>query len=132
MGTSSERAREQETTKLLQYGFRYFSGRTLMQAGAPLDNGSRKVWFGAEDVVDLVPVKPVYVTLPMGREATIEAVLDAPASLDAPLLDGQVVGTLQIRLGSRILAQTDVAVAKPIPEGDFVKWAMDTVLRLFE
>ena len=68
----------------------------------------------------------------MGREATIEAVLDAPASLDAPLLDGQVVGTLQIRLGSRILAQTDVAVAKPIPEGDFVKWAMDTVLRLFE
>ena len=132
MGTASERAREQETTKLLQYGFRYFSGKTLLEAGVPLENSSRKVWFGTEDSIDLVPVNSVYVTLPLGREGSLEAVLDAPASLDAPLSEGQVVGTLSIQLGTRTLAKTDVAVARAVPEGDFMKWAMDTVMRLFE
>lgn len=132
MGTASERAREQETTKLLQYGFRYFSAKTLMEAGAPLENSARKVWFGTDETVELVPVNTVYITLPMGREGNLEAVLDAPVSLDAPLTEGQVVGTLSIQLGARTLAKTDVAVARAVPEGDLMKWAMDTVLRLFE
>jgi serine-type D-Ala-D-Ala carboxypeptidase (penicillin-binding protein 5/6) len=103
-----------------------------MEAGAPLENSARKVWFGTDETVELVPVNTVYITLPMGREGNLEAVLDAPVSLDAPLTEGQVVGTLSIQLGARTLAKTDVAVARAVPEGDLMKWAMDTVLRLFE
>ena len=131
MGTASEKTREQETTKLLQYGFRYFSGKTVFAAGEPLPESARKVWFGEMESVDLAPTEPLYVTLPLGRESAIQATLDAPDTLDAPLEAGAVVGTVKIRLGERVLAESPVAVAEAVPEGGLFKRLMDFVLRLF-
>lgn len=131
MGTASEKAREQETTKLLQYGFRYFSGKTLFAPGEPLPESARKVWFGEMESVDLAPTEPLYVTLPLGRESAIQATLDAPDTLDAPLEAGAVVGTVKIMLGERVLAESPVAVAEAVPEGGLFKRLMDFVLRLF-
>ena len=131
MGTASEKAREQETTKLLQYGFRYFSGKTVFAAGEPLPESARKVWFGEMESVDLAPTEALYVTLPLGRESAIQATLDAPDTLDAPLEAGAVVGTVKIMLGERVLAESPVAVAEAVPEGGLFKRLMDFVLRLF-
>ena len=131
MGTASEKAREQETTKLMQYGFRYFSGQTVFEAGQPLPQSSRKVWFGEAEAVELAPTESLYVTLPLGRESSIQATLDAPETLDAPLEAGAVVGTVKIMLGERVLAESPVAVAQAVPEGGLFKRLMDFVLRLF-
>ncbi|MDC3032828.1 D-alanyl-D-alanine carboxypeptidase [Litorivicinus sp.] len=131
MGTASEKVREQETTKLLQYGFRYFSGQTVFAAGQPLPESAREVWFGESEMVELVPTESLYVTLPLGRESAIQATLDAPDTLDAPLEAGAVVGNVKIMLGERILAESPVAVAEAVPEGGFFKRMVDFVLRLF-
>lgn len=131
MGTASEKAREQETTKLLQYGFRYFSGQTVFAAGQPLPESARRVWFGESEMVELAPTEPLYVTLPLGRESAIQATLDAPDTLDAPLEAGAIVGNVKIMLGERILAESPVAVAEAVPEGGFFKRMIDFVLRLF-
>ena len=131
MGTASEKAREQETTKLMQYGFRYFSGQTVFEVGQPLPESSRKVWFGEAEAVELAPTESLYVTLPLGRESSIQATLDAPETLDAPLEAGAIVGTVKIMLGERVLAVSPVAVAQAVPEGGLFKRLMDFVLRLF-
>jgi D-alanyl-D-alanine carboxypeptidase (penicillin-binding protein 5/6) len=131
MGTASEKAREQETTKLMQYGFRYFSGQTVFEVGQSLPESSRKVWFGEAEEVELAPTESLYVTLPLGRESAIQATLDAPETLDAPLEAGTVVGTVKIMLGERVLAESPVAVAQAVPEGGLFKRLMDFVLRLF-
>lgn len=131
MGTASEKVREQETTRLLQYGFRYFSGQTVFAAGQPLPESAREVWFGESEMVELVPTESLYVTLPLGRESAIQATLDAPDTLDAPLEAGAVVGNVKIMLGERILAESPVAVAEAVPEGGFFKRMVDFVLRLF-
>ena len=131
MGAASEKMREQETTKLMQYGFRYFSGQTVFKAGQPLPESSRKVWFGDAESVELAPTESLYVTLPLGRESSIQATLDAPDTLDAPLEAGAVVGTVKIMLGERVLAESPVAVAQAVPEGGLFKRVVDFVLRLF-
>ena len=131
MGTASEKVREQETTKLLQYGFRYFNGQTVFAAGQSLPESAREVWFGESEMVELVPTESLYVTLPLGRESAIQAMLDAPDTLDAPLDAGAVVGNVKIMLGERILAESPVAVAEAVPEGGFFKRMVDFVLRLF-
>jgi D-alanyl-D-alanine carboxypeptidase (penicillin-binding protein 5/6) len=131
MGAASEKAREQETTKLMQYGFRYFSGQTVFELGQPLPESSRKVWFGDAESVELAPTESLYVTLPLGRESSIQATLDAPDTLDAPLEAGAVVGTVKIMLGERVLAESPVAVAQAVPEGGLFKRLVDFVLRLF-
>lgn len=130
MGTDSEKAREQETTKLMQYGYRYFSGKTLFEAGAELPQSTRKVWFGQTDSVELMTTEPLYVTLPLGRESSIQATLDAPDTLDAPLNQGDVVGTVRIMLGDRVLAESPVAVASDVPQGGLFKRLIDFVMKL--
>ena len=58
-------------------------------------------------------------SLPLGREPSIQAILDAPDSLDAPLESGATVGTIRIMLGERVLAESPVAVANAVPEVEF-------------
>ena len=131
MGTASEKAREQETIKLMQYGFRYFRGQIVFEVGQPLPKSSRKVWFGETETVDLAPTEPLYVTLPLGRESAIKAILDAPDTFDAPLEIGPTVGTVKVMLGERILAESPVAFASAVPEGGIFKRFADFVLKLF-
>ena len=132
MGTAGEKAREQETSKLLQYGFRYFSGKMLYDANEVLPSSERKVWFGQLDSIQLVTENPLYVTLPLGRESSIKAVLDAPDILEAPLALGQMVGNIKIMLGERVLAKSDVLVETAVLEAGFFKKSVDFVLRFFE
>ena len=77
------------------------------------------------------PTESLYVTLPLGRESAIQATLDAPNTLDAPLEAGAIVGNVKIMLGERILTESPVAVAEAVPEGGFFKRMIDFVLRLF-
>ena len=89
------------------------------------------MWFGEAETVELAPTTPLYVTLPLGRESAIQATLDAPEALDAPLDAGAVVGTVQIKLGDRILAESPVAVAESVSEGGLFKRLVDFILKLF-
>lgn len=131
MGTASEKIREQETSKLLKYGFRYFSGKTIFDSMQALPKSERKVWFADIENVALAPTNSMYVTLPLGRENSIEAVLDAPEALEAPLKAGDEVGTVKIVLGDRVLAESPAAVAIDVPEGGLFKRFVDLILRLF-
>ena len=54
--------------KLMQYGFRYFKGIEIFNAGQGIPDSERRVWFGQDDKVALNPLEPIYVTLPFGRE----------------------------------------------------------------
>lgn len=128
MGTASEDARERETSTLLQYGYRYFTGKTLFEANQVLPQSAREVRFGEAESVDLVTVNPLYVTLPIGRDASIEAILDAPGTLRAPLKAGDVVGTVRVMLGERVLAESPAAVATDVAEGPWYQRIIDTVL----
>ncbi len=132
MGTANENARERETTKLMQYGFRYFRGQIVFEAGQSLPESTRKVWFGESETVDLAPTKPIYVTYPLGRESSIQAILDVPDTFEAPLDAGSVIGTVKVMLGERILTESPVAFASSVSEGGIFKRLADFVLKLFQ
>ncbi len=91
-----------ESQKLLSYGFRYFETQKLYEAGIPLRTVD--VWYGADDTVELGVAEDVFITIPRGTYEQIEAELEVPRVIEAPLAAGEGLGELRLALhGESIL-----------------------------
>jgi D-alanyl-D-alanine carboxypeptidase (penicillin-binding protein 5/6) len=71
MGTKSEKARAQESQKLLNYGFRFFETHRLYTAGQELKQ--MRVWKGESEALKLGLSSELYVTVPRGLYKKLNA-----------------------------------------------------------
>jgi len=93
-GMASIKARDEETSKLMDWGFREFTNRSLFAAGDKVTDA--EVWLGDKASIPLVIQKDLAVTLPRAQAQTVsvKAVYDGP--LPAPIAQGAVVGKLVV------------------------------------
>ena len=93
-GLPSERARSEESERLLEWGFREFSNYELFSAGQEVDRA--EVWLGAEETVPLTLSETVLATLSQREheEMTVSVLYDAP--IPAPIAEGQELAVLRI------------------------------------
>lgn len=119
LGTNSKAARERETQKLLAYGYRYYETHLTHRAGAEL--ASHKVWKGVSEEVSLGITEDVWLTIPRGRHDAVRGELTIDGVLQAPISEGQVLGTLQITLDGQKLAQKPLVALREVDEGSFLR-----------
>jgi D-alanyl-D-alanine carboxypeptidase (penicillin-binding protein 5/6) len=93
-GMASIKAREEETAKLMDWGFREFTNRSLFAAGDKVTDA--EIWLGDKASIPLVIAKDLIVTLPRAsaQSLTMKAVYEGP--LPAPVEQGAAVGNLVI------------------------------------
>ena len=127
-GARNEQARMAETQKLLTYGFRFFENRTFYRKGAVLAQPT--VWKGEESQVQVGLEKDLTLTVPRGQaeRLTAEAVLQ-PEIL-APVVQGQKLGVVEIRLDDRVIHTADLVALENVERGGFFKRILDSI-RLF-
>ncbi|MCI0510424.1 penicillin-binding protein 6 [Chromohalobacter marismortui] len=127
MGTDSDEARAQETQKLLSYGFRFFETQQLYKSGAVLNKP--RVWGGEQDTLRLGVASDVFITVPRGRIDDLNAQLDIRKTINAPVEQGEQLGTLKIKLNGKVLDERPLVALEPVPEGGFFKRLWDSVLQ---
>ena len=114
MGTDSDEARMLESQKLLKYGFRYFETRRPYQGQTMLKDN--EIFYGASDTVPLGVAEDVYVTIPRGHYNELEAELEVPAVLEAPVAAGEEVGELLLTLGGEKVFEAPLIALEAVPE----------------
>ena len=117
MGTESDAVRVRESQKLLSYGFRYFETHRLYDSEAPLKTS--EVRYGSADEVSMGVPETIYVTIPRGRYDEVEASLDIPAVLEAPINEGDQVGELRVTLDGETLATSPLIARETVTELEF-------------
>jgi D-alanyl-D-alanine carboxypeptidase (penicillin-binding protein 5/6) len=128
MGTKTEEARATESLKLLNFGFREFQTQQIYSAGKILQQAP--VWSGALKQVDVGVKDAVVITIPRGTQDKLHAEVAINKIIQAPLQEGEILGSLTIQLdGKEILSQPVVAMVA-IPEGGIFTRIWDG-LRLF-
>ena len=121
MGTRSDAVRVRESQKLLSYGFRYFETHRLYGNEAPLKTS--EVRYGSADEVSMGVPEAVYVTIPRGRYDDIEATLDIPGVLEAPIDAGAELGELRVSLDSETLVTAPLVARESVAElGSFARF----------
>ena len=130
MGTGSEKTRADEAQALLNYGFRFFESHTLYPPGREVARAV--VWKGAAAEVPLGTTAPVVVSIGRGRYEQLEASVDVPTELLAPVAEGQPVGTLRVSLDGTVLAEQPLVALAAVEEGGFFKRMSDGIWMWWE
>ena len=125
LGAASQEARAQETMKLMNYGFRFFETLPLYQAGAKLVDS--EVYMGVEDMVALGTGEAMTLTIPKGQKASLDIQLDIDKSIEAPIEQGQVLGSVIVSLEGNMLAKRPVVALQSVDEAGIFKRLWHTV-----
>lgn len=112
MGAPSERQREVQTTRLLNWGFSHFVKSPIAMAGervgaVPLD------WGKAPEVAAVTTDTVVFVLTPEQRKR-LRREVDLPSLRPAPIVAGDSIGVLRISLGDSLLARVGLVAAASV------------------
>ncbi len=91
-GMESETERRQEGSRVMRAAFADFEAVPLVSAGAQV--GVAEVWLGQEQSVPLVVAEDLEVGLHVNSKRSLSAVVHYTGPLEAPVMEGDVVGEL--------------------------------------
>ena len=129
LGAESEKSRASVSQSLLNYGFRFFETHRLYTAGEILNK--TRVWKGDSDSVSLGLMEDLYVTIPRGSYAQLEAFMDVDADIEAPLEKGSRHGAVRVSLAEDEMLNAPLVALEPVGEGSIFQIAKDHILQLF-
>jgi D-alanyl-D-alanine carboxypeptidase (penicillin-binding protein 5/6) len=130
LGTKSTDARTAASAALLNYGFRFYETRRLYTAGQDITEA--RVWKGDRDTFSIGVGEDVFVTIPRGAYDRLEAQLELPARIIAPVAEGSDLGTVAVTLAGSSVAQASLKSLANVDRGGLWQRARDTVLMWLE
>ncbi|MGB5853813.1 MAG: serine hydrolase [Oceanisphaera sp.] len=125
MGASSERSRAAESKKLLTYGFRFYQTLTPYEAGTKLMD--QQIWMGDKDTIALGVDKAVAVTIPRGQAQNLQADFTLDKSLRAPIVKGEQVGTLHLKLDGEDVITLPLVALEDVEQGGVFSRMIDYI-----
>ena len=130
LGTENDEARMRESQKLLSYGFRNYETKTLYQPGTTLQE--QPIFYGEVEALPLGVAEDVIVTFPKGYYQDIDASISVPAYFEAPISKGDVLGTIELRLGDDVIYAGDVLAEIDVEESGWLAQFGDYIFLLFD
>ncbi len=130
LGTSSAKARTDGSQALLNFGFRFFETRLLYRAGEAI--AQARIWKAEKELTPLGLPDDLYVTIPRGSFDKVDSVLNMPATLLAPVAEGQPLADLSVSLNGSELISMPLRALEPNPDGSFWVRTRDGVKLWFD
>ena len=111
--SSSEKSRLTDNRRLLDYGFRYFRTKKVLESNVSLLE--EQVWGGETESVSLSSAQDFYLTLSPRDFPRVEPEVKLNDYLQAPIAKGQVVGQVDLILDGESIASVDVVAMEEVP-----------------
>lgn len=127
LGADSETRREQEATKILDYGFRSFE---LVKTGQLLDVSQARVYKGRAKNVSLT-TGDASVTVLRGKQAQLQVETQID-SLEAPIKAGDQVGKMKVYLGEELLKEVPIVAENTVERGSWFTVLIDSIVLFFK
>jgi len=129
-GMSSTDAREEGSQLLLNYGFRFFETRRLIESGEQLVEA--RIWGGDPQYINAGLPEDLYLTLPRGSFNDLEVLFNVSDDLTAPLAMGEEVGLLEILLNDDKVYENNLIATNSAESAGYWQQIKDTVRRWFQ
>jgi len=117
MGTSSMQERADQTRALFNWGFANFESATVQNAGAVL--ATPRVWFGQAELVQAGLAQDLVLTLPRGQKDRLQTEVVMHPEVDAPIAQGQELGTVNITLDGKTIASQPLVAMQAVEQAGF-------------
>lgn len=130
LGADSDKARNQSSQALLNYGFRFFETHQLYRAEEILSRS--RIWYGDQEQVSLGVGKDIHITIPRGRYRDLDASMEIDREIAAPVSRGQQLGLVNIRLDDELLLSENLIAMQEVAEGSLLVRALDRIKLMFQ
>lgn len=110
--SSTEKARLTDNRRLLDYGFRYYRTKRVLETQSVLIN--EQVWGGEDEAVNLSSSEDLFLTLSPRDFPRVEPRIELNDYLQAPITKGQVVGKVDLILDGDSLASVDLIAMQDV------------------
>jgi D-alanyl-D-alanine carboxypeptidase (penicillin-binding protein 5/6) len=125
MGTDSDAARNEESRKLLNYGFRFFSKRTLLAGNTALQDA--RIWKGTVESLPVGISDDFYHVVSSDEADSASARITLTEPLIAPINAGDQIGEVSIISGEAVLAVLPLVALESVETGGLFKRLLDTI-----
>lgn len=112
LGARRERTRDRETARLLEWGFDHFERGPLTRAGESV--GRVALDWGQEPEVGAVTADTFVAVLTPEQRRRVEREVELPELKPAPVVAGDTLGVLRLRLDDALLAQVELIAADSV------------------
>ncbi len=129
LGSDGERRRSEQTERLFDYGFRFFTTHRLYEAMQPMYQV--RVWGGELKHLQVGVPEDFYVTVPKGGRNKIEVESHLVEEIDAPVPEMQTLGMIKISYQDRFSREEPLVALSSVPQGGIVTRLVDGFLKLF-
>ena len=109
MGAESSKDRFAACKSMLDYGFANFA-----LVAPELKEGTVAVKLGTEKTVTAVPMEKLHLLVEKQQQGDVTVQVQLEESVDAPVSQGQRLGTMTVRSGEQILAQIPMVAAAAV------------------
>lgn len=130
MDTKSIKARINDNQALLNYGFRFFETHKLYAANEIL--AKPKIWKGETDTLQLGLDQDLYVTIPRRYYKSLKATMEIDNHISAPIGQGDILGTVNIKLGTQAISTKPLVALRPVPKGSILQRLYDEALLMLK
>jgi len=130
LGAKSENGRAQETQSLLNFGFRFYETHKLYSANEALSTA--RIWKGAVEQLPIGLQETLFVTIPRGQYPNLNASVQLLPTITAPASMGQEMGTVQISLDGKLVAERPLIALQDVEEGGFISRLVDEVMLMIK
>lgn len=122
-GAKTDKERNDEAKKALDWGYRNFETVTVYKAGEVI--GAASVYGGAQSSVDVVAQRPVKMLLQRDSRAKLSGRVNYRGPVKAPVEAGQAIGKLVVYRNDQPIHETPVYARESVPVGSLMQRATD-------
>jgi D-alanyl-D-alanine carboxypeptidase (penicillin-binding protein 5/6) len=122
--------RATESQRLLNYGFQFYESRLVYKHGQAVS--TLKVWKGADNIVPATVANDLYLTLPKGEYAKVQAKMLSKQPLIAPIDAGQEIGTIQFSLDGKVIDEQKLVAANKVEIAGIFGRMWDSIKLIFQ
>ena len=120
LGTPKSQTRFDEARAMMDYGFANYQ-RTVIARKGDLLGESLPVRGGSAERVELKLGSGLSMLLRNGQQSELRLELSLPEYVAAPVAEGDVLGTVNVLLGERVIARMNCVAAGDVPRPGFME-----------
>lgn len=130
LGATSDNLRATESQRLLNYGFQYFDAVRLYQKDQAVSQV--RIWKGTEKMLPAGFRQDLFLTIPKGQLAQLKINLQTQQPIIAPILPGQVLGTLKLTLAGKPYGEFPLVALEGAPLANVFSRGWDSIRLLIK
>lgn len=130
LGTASDSARASSSSKLLNYGFRFYETRELYTAGQELTKS--RIWKAEKPEIRLGIKEGLTLLIPRGNYDLLKAELEFPQQIVAPVKAGDTIGEVIVNMDGKLVTKRPLIALEDITEAGFLTRMIDNIRLMIE